>query len=185
MTEPANDRVDDNETLLRRIPDLGRADFSPVDLATEERRLSSGAFTPDDDGISLYREALPSRAGLKARAVVRHPLNAVACLPTLAVRGMKLDVVPDPQPATSADPDFRLGMTHALIVGFASPASRGRRGAGDGTRASAVDGAQSVEIVLVGRPVDEPVSCPPDQCPSTVGGGHAGVDLVSRCFLRL
>lgn len=81
MTEPVNDRVDDDETLLRRIPDLGRADFFPVDLATGEKWLSSGAFTPDDDGISVYREALLSRAGLEARAVVRHPLNAVACLP--------------------------------------------------------------------------------------------------------
>jgi hypothetical protein len=120
MTEPANDRVDDGETLLRRIPDLARADFFPVDLATGEKRLSSGAFTPDDDGISVYRETLLSRAGLEVRAVVRHPLNAVASLPASVVRGMQLDVVPDPQPPTSADLDPRLGVAHALIVGFAS-----------------------------------------------------------------
>lgn len=51
MTEPNDDpSVADDETLLRRIPDLGRADFFPIDQATGERRLSSGAFTPDEDG---------------------------------------------------------------------------------------------------------------------------------------
>ena len=89
--------------------------------------MSSGAFTPDDDGISVYRETLLSRAGLEVRAVVRHPLNAVASLPASAVRGMQLDVVPDPQPPTSADLDPRLGVAHALIVGFASLTKGQRR----------------------------------------------------------
>ena len=113
MTQPADDSVDDDETLLRRIPDLGRADFFPLDQATGERRLSSGAFTPDDDGISVYRELLLSRADLGSQAVVRDPLNAVPALPAATVRGVDLDVVPDPQPPTSSDPDRRLAQhTH-------------------------------------------------------------------------
>ena len=126
MTQPADDCVGDDETLLRRIPDLGRADFFPVDHATGERRLSSGAFTPDDDGISVYRDSLLSRAGLDTRAVVRDPLNAVAALPVATVRTIDLDVVPDPQPPASGDRDPRLGAAHALITGFAS-LSRGQR----------------------------------------------------------
>ena len=127
MTQPADDSVDDDETLLRRIPDLGRADFFPLDQETGERRLSSGAFTPDDDGISIYRELLLSRADLGPQAVVRDPLNAVAALPAATVRGVDLDVVPDPQPPTSSDPDPRLGAAHALIVGFPALSRSQRR----------------------------------------------------------
>jgi hypothetical protein len=103
MTQPTDDCIGD-ETLLRRIPDLDRADFFPVDHATGERRLSSGAFTPDHDGISIYRELLLTRAGLDTRAVVRDPLNAVAALPAATVRSVDLDVVPTHSPPPRSTP---------------------------------------------------------------------------------
>lgn len=130
MTEPADDpAVADDEALLRRIPDLGSDDFFPVDRATGERRLSSGAFEPDDDGVSVYRSVILAHHSLGPADLVRDPLHAVAEVSAGRVRAVQLGVAADPQPPSPTDSHHAVGAAHALIVGFGelSKSQRKRR----------------------------------------------------------
>lgn len=90
--------VTDDEWLLRRVhKDRFRSEKVPI--------LSPRAFEPrvkgrdpDDDGISLYREACLSSPEdvLATVAAEKRPDFGVVRLPVLAFRQMNLDIVPAP-----------------------------------------------------------------------------------------
>jgi hypothetical protein len=90
-----------------------------VDLETGERFPTSGAFKPDDDGVSVFREGLLAAAELGAAEIVKGPQNLVVRLPVAAVREIcPLDVADDPWPADVPDPSNPCYVGHALIVGW-------------------------------------------------------------------
>ena len=49
--------IPDSDALYRRLSDSGPS-MVAVDLETGERRPTSGAFKPDDDGVSVFRRGL-------------------------------------------------------------------------------------------------------------------------------
>jgi hypothetical protein len=90
-----------------------------VDLKTQERRPTSGAFKPDSDGVSVYRKSKLDAAGLTANDLVRAPQNMVISLGVGEVRTLaQLGVRDDAWPEEIADPSHPRNAAHALIVGW-------------------------------------------------------------------
>ena len=125
MTESdARTRVDlagipDSEVCCRRLSDAGQA-MMATDSVTGTQRPSSGAFMPDGDGVSVYRETLLRQAGLTPADLVRGAGNLVVGLPVGEIREIaRLEVADDPWPADADDPEHPRNGAHALIVGWA------------------------------------------------------------------
>jgi hypothetical protein len=117
----------DSDAVLRRIPNSG-PDMLRSDLVTGERRPSSGAFKPDEDGISVFREGVLQAVGLGPSAIVRNPQNVVVRLPVSDVRAVdSLDVVDAAWPSYVEDPDNPCYVAHALIVGWEGLGKKRRR----------------------------------------------------------
>jgi len=90
-----------------------------TDLATGERRPSSGSFKPDEDGVSVYRESKLKEVGLQPAAIIKKPWNLVVGLLVGDVRAISpLGVRDDPWPAGIEEPDHPRNAAHALIVGW-------------------------------------------------------------------
>lgn len=110
--------IADDDRLYRRLSDSS-PNMIAVDVLTGARRPSSGAFKPDDDGVSVYRESLLQRDSLEAVDVVRAPQNLVVALPVGAVRSIRpLGVRDDPWPTGIPDEDHPRNAAHALIKGW-------------------------------------------------------------------
>lgn len=95
-----------------------------VDTLTGQRRPSSGAFKPDLDGVSVYRESKLRSAGLVVSDLVTAPQNVVVGLPVGEIRsvtplGTRDDEIDPPQ-----HPRDR---AHALIVGWRGLSKSQRR----------------------------------------------------------
>jgi hypothetical protein len=91
--------------------------FDPV---TNEWRPSSGAFKPDEDGVSVYRRSLLEEAGLSGRDVQIKPENLVAGVVVGDVRSLALGVVNDPWPPDVPEPDHPRNGAHSLVTGLGS-----------------------------------------------------------------
>jgi hypothetical protein len=89
-----------------------------VDQATGERRPTSGAFKPDDDGVSVYQQSVLRAHGLGPADLVRSSLNLVVEVLAGDLRTIDLDVRPDPWPGDTDDPGHPRNAAHALIVGM-------------------------------------------------------------------
>jgi hypothetical protein len=105
------------ETVHRRI---GRGpEMVAVDTITGRRRPSSGAFKPDNDGVSVYRESTLVGVGLGWRDLLVTNSQLIVSLEVADVRTLAhLDVTPDPWPADIPDPTHARNAAHALIVGW-------------------------------------------------------------------
>lgn len=114
LDDPA---IPDSEVLYRRLSD-GGPNMVVVDLETGTRRPSSGAFKPDQDGISVYRHQLLAGAGLGPNALVRDPLNLVVAVDVGEVRSIDLGVRDDPWPTGIPEQEHPRNAAHALITGF-------------------------------------------------------------------
>jgi hypothetical protein len=118
ILEPADDQdILDDDALYRRLSHSG-ADMILVDQVTGERRPASGAFKPDDDGISVYRRALLQKHGLAAIDVTRAPSNVVVSVGVEDVRSLQLGVVNNAWPPDVDDPSHLRNAAHALIKGL-------------------------------------------------------------------
>lgn len=118
--------IEDGDRVYRRLSDNG-PNMIAVDVLTGTRRPTSGAFKPDDDGVSVYRESLLRRGSLTAVDVVRAPQNLVVAVPVGAVRSIRpLGVRDDPWPTGIPDEDHPRNAAHALIKGW-NGLSRGER----------------------------------------------------------
>ena len=110
--------VADDESIYRRI--AGRPSMVTVDTVTGEERPSSGAFLPDEEGVSVYRVTILEELGLTWRDVVKTQLNRNVELDVHEVRALPpLEVEPDPWPQEIDEPDHARNAAHALITGWA------------------------------------------------------------------
>lgn len=117
MPEPQNDlTISNDEVLLRRLPHRRMMTF---DEGLCVMRASSGAFEPDDDGLSVYRLNILQDNGLSAEDVKRAPENGVVAISAQEVRRCGLSVVYDPWPNTDNDSHPR-DVAHTLLVGFST-----------------------------------------------------------------
>lgn len=122
---PAAAGISGAETVYRRLFDGGPS-MVAIDQVTGARRPTSGAFKPDDDGISVYRHALLEAAGLTPGDVRTSPWNLVVGVGVGDLRTIDLSVNDDPWPADVPDPQHPRNAAHALIVGMEGM-SRGAR----------------------------------------------------------
>ncbi len=119
--------IPNDDSVLRRLSDSGPSMLT-FDLATGERRPSSGAFKPDDDGVSVYRESKLSERSLGPGDLVRSPHNLVIGLGIGEVRAVAtLGVRDDPWPSDIDDPQHPRNAAHALIVGWSGLTRSQRR----------------------------------------------------------
>jgi hypothetical protein len=110
--------ISDDEIVFRRLSDSS-PNMVAIDAITGVRRPTSGAFKPDDDGVSVYREAKLLIAGLGVADVVRNTLNLVVGLKVGEVRAVQpLDVQDDAWPPDINESDHPRNAAHALITGW-------------------------------------------------------------------
>ena len=110
--------IDDGETALRRLSDSGPSMIA-IDIVTGERRPSTGAFRPDEDGVSVYRESVLQTNNLTAADLVRTPQNLVVGVAVGEIRSIaSLGIRDDPWPSDFGEPDHPRNVAHALIVGW-------------------------------------------------------------------
>lgn len=109
--------VPGTEALCRRLSDSG-PNMLARDEITGERRPSSAAFKPDDDGISVYRLSVLTCSGLGPADLCTRDGQLVVSLEVADVRARALGVRPDPWPEDVDDPQHPRHAAHALIVGF-------------------------------------------------------------------
>ncbi len=99
-----------------------------VDIKTQERRPTSGAFKPDSDGVSVYRKSKLEAAGLTAAHLVRVPQNVVVSLSVGEIRiRAALGIRDDAWPADTDVPTHPRNGAHALIVGWQGLSKSQRR----------------------------------------------------------
>jgi hypothetical protein len=115
---PAGDdpTISDAELLYRRLSDSG-PNMIAVDLLTGEQRPSTGAFKPDPDGISVYRDSAMKEEGISVADLVTRPGNLIVSLSVGDVRSIWLGVRDDKWPADVPDPEHPRNAAHALIIG--------------------------------------------------------------------
>jgi len=125
---PANDpAIVDDDAVLRRLSDSGPS-MLRIDLATGERRPTSGAFQPDEDGVSVYRESRLHEQDLTAADLVKAPQNLVVSLGVGEIRAVaNLGVRDDPWPSDVDQADHPRNAAHALITGWAALSRNERR----------------------------------------------------------
>ncbi len=117
--------IPDTDALFRRLSDSGPS-MVAVDLETGERRPTSGAFKPDDDGVSVFRRGLLHAAGLGPDDVIKNPWNLVVSVDVGDIRSIGLGARDDPWPSDIDEPEHPRNAAHALIVGL-ERLSRGQR----------------------------------------------------------
>jgi hypothetical protein len=97
------------------------------DSVKQEIRPSTGAFRPDEDGISVYRDAPLRAAGLGPSDLTTALDDLVFGLAVREVRSLDLDVRDDPCPPGIPDAEHPRNGAHALIVGFESLSTSARK----------------------------------------------------------
>ncbi len=116
-----------DDAVLRRLSDGGPS-MVTIDAVTGVRRPSSGAFKPDEDGVSVFRTSRLADQNLNASAVVTGPHALVVQLSIGEIRSVaQLGVRDDPWPEDVEDPDHPRYAAHALIVGWSGLSKNQRR----------------------------------------------------------
>lgn len=116
--------ISSDEVVFRRVK--SQPSMLVRDSITGSIRPSSGAFRPDDDGISVYREQSLRAVALGPPDLRITPDDLVFGLEVGDARALALDVRDDPWPTGIADEVHPRNAAHALIVGFET-LSRGQR----------------------------------------------------------
>jgi hypothetical protein len=125
--EAATAEVASDEIIYRRLADPGDNFITKDALTGAWQKPSSGAFKPDDDGVSVYRHVILESHGLGPADCVMTPTNVIVGMSTEDVRNVNiadsgqttpLDVIPDPWPSDVQDPTHLRNSAHALIVGW-------------------------------------------------------------------
>lgn len=112
--------ISNDEVLYRRLS-YDNGDWIVRHSVTGERvRPASGAFNPDPDGVSVYRQSrlLALSPPLSAADLVVSPENVVVGFTVSDVRSIRLGVRDDPWPQDVPDPAHPRNAAHALIVGL-------------------------------------------------------------------
>jgi hypothetical protein len=112
--------IPDDEVLYRRLS-YDNGDWVVRHLVTGERvRPTSGAFNPDPDGVSVYRQSrlLALTPPLSAADLVVSPENIVVSFTVSDVRSIRLGVRDDQWPQDVPDLAHPRNAAHALIVGL-------------------------------------------------------------------
>lgn len=110
--------IPDEEVLYRRLSD-DSPNMVTIDKATGLRRPSSGAFKPDEDGISVFRDSVLRKRELSAEVLADRSLGQlIASIRVGQVRQGDMGVRDDPWPPGVPDPSHPKWEAHALIVGF-------------------------------------------------------------------
>lgn len=111
--------IDGDEVLYRRLSFSGGA-WVTENSVTKERRPSSGGFTHDTNGVSVFRRSLllahdpplgPSDVGMT-------PDDIIVGFTVADVRSLDLGVRNDLWPKDVIDPDHPRYCAHALIIGL-------------------------------------------------------------------
>jgi hypothetical protein len=117
---PDSDLIGSDEVVYRLL----FPDWVSEDKITGDRRPGSGAFEPDEDGVSVYREAVIIGQGLSLSDLTQNPGDPVVSFTVGDVRGVgqelgvSLDVREKAWPTDVPDPDHPKHAAHALIVGL-------------------------------------------------------------------
>jgi hypothetical protein len=110
--------IPNEEVLYRRLSD-DSPNMVAVDKATGQRRPSSGAFKPDDDGVSVFRASVLGRQSLSVEVVAdRTQGQLVVSITVERVRQADMGVRDDPWPPGVPDPAHPKWEAHALIIGL-------------------------------------------------------------------
>ncbi len=127
--EPAegdDSSIPDDEILLRWVPA-----FDPNLLARDSDTgevlgPTSGAFSPDTDGASVYIDSLMQTEGLESRDIRHAETDSVWALRVAEVRELALGVRRDPWPTDVDDPEHPRYAAHALITGLLGVSKKSR-----------------------------------------------------------
>ena len=99
-----------------------------TDAITGEKRPSSGAFKPDEDGVSVYLESILIDNRLTVSDIVSRPNNLVVAIEVGDVRLIPpLGVHRDPWPSNIPDEHHPRNGAHALIVGWSDLSTSSRK----------------------------------------------------------
>jgi hypothetical protein len=111
--------IPSDEILYRRLSRVDPNQYA-LDTETGERTPTSAAFTPkpDEDGLSVYRHAKLTAAGLDASVVALVPEHIVFGMSAGEVRSVDLGVRDDAWPQGIPDAAHPRNGAHALIVGW-------------------------------------------------------------------
>ena len=109
-----------NEEILYRRLSYDGGEWVVRHQVTGERRASSGGFTPDTDGVSVFRRTLlrALEPPLGPADVALGPEDVVVGFSVGDVRSLSLGVRDDLWPKDVSDPDHPRYAAHALIVGL-------------------------------------------------------------------
>jgi hypothetical protein len=126
--------LNDSDAVIRRVP--AQPSMMTKDRKTGVRRPSSGAFMPDDDGISVYSVWALGKCRLDDAVARKKDSDSLATVPVSQVRGLRvpqnsqaeLDVVGDPWP-THDDPadEHPRDAAHSLITGLGDLSRKAQR----------------------------------------------------------
>lgn len=120
-----NESVAEDDILCRRV--RNQPSFLPTDPLTGLIRVSSGAFQPDEDGLSVYLLSVLNSAGLDEGAVRTRPDDVIVGLRASVVRRLDLQVRRDP--VLDSVPWHPRDDAHALVTGWPPGKNKALRGA--------------------------------------------------------
>lgn len=118
---PEDDLGIPNDEILYRRLSYDNGDWIVRHLVTKQRvRPTSGAFNPDPDGLSVYRDTrlLVLVPPLGPADLVAGPESVVVGFTVGDVRSLRLGVKDDPWPVDVPDPEHPRNSAHALITGL-------------------------------------------------------------------
>jgi hypothetical protein len=117
--------LDGSDVVIRRLSHQGPSMIA-TDRITGARRPSSGAFKPDEDGVSVYSQAAMTDRNLTVHDLRTGDANVFVALAVSAIRDVTdLDVVGAPWPSYADS--HRRNAAHALIVGWGSLTKKQRK----------------------------------------------------------
>lgn len=107
-----DDRIPDEETLYRRVPNLAEMFGQVRDLATGVAVLSRASLRFDENGMSVYRRELMLLHSKSLELIKRRESDQVFSFSVGLVRQNRCGVVDDVD-----DEDKDVGVAHALVRG--------------------------------------------------------------------
>jgi hypothetical protein len=120
--------IPDDEVLYRRLS-YDNGDWIVRNQITGERvRPASGAFKPDEDGVSVFRQSIlqQARPPLGPQDVAVTAENVIVGFSVGDVRSLSLGVRDDAWPQDVPDPKHPRYAAHALIIGLEAVSKNAR-----------------------------------------------------------